>query len=133
MLEKASIDGLTGALNRKSAEAKIGELMQNKNCKGYLFMIDIDDFKTVNDTMGHAMGDLALINLVKILKEKQRALRFWMCWRPPRRNRILPSVLVLRLILQQDRITKTCICLRTMQCMFQRKQARTVSMLITEL
>lgn len=27
LLEKASIDGLTGALNRKSAEAKIGELM----------------------------------------------------------------------------------------------------------
>lgn len=72
LLEKASIDGLTGALNRKSAEAKIGELMQNKNCKGYLFMIDIDDFKTVNDTMGHAMGDLALINLVKILKENFR-------------------------------------------------------------
>ena len=66
--EKASIDGLTGALNRKSAEAKINELMQDPNCHGYLFMIDIDDFKTVNDTMGHAMGDLALINLVKLLK-----------------------------------------------------------------
>lgn len=70
--EKASIDGLTGALNRKSAEAKINTLMQNQNCRGYLFMIDIDDFKTVNDTMGHAMGDLALINLVKILKENFR-------------------------------------------------------------
>ena len=66
--KKASIDGLTGALNRKSAEAKINELMQDPNCHGYLFMIDIDDFKTVNDTMGHAMGDLALINLVKLLK-----------------------------------------------------------------
>ena len=70
--EKASIDGLTGALNRKSAEQKINTLMQDKDCKGYLFMLDIDDFKTVNDTMGHAIGDLALIKLVKILKEHFR-------------------------------------------------------------
>ena len=70
--EKASIDGLTGALNRKSAEQKINTLMQDRDCRGYLFMLDIDDFKTVNDTMGHAMGDLALITLVKILKEHFR-------------------------------------------------------------
>lgn len=70
--EKASIDGLTGALNRKAAELQINTLMGDKNCKGYLFMIDVDDFKTVNDTLGHAMGDLALINLVKLLKENFR-------------------------------------------------------------
>lgn len=70
--EKASIDGLTGALNRKAAELQINTLIEDKNCKGYLFMIDVDDFKTVNDTLGHAMGDLALINLVKLLKENFR-------------------------------------------------------------
>lgn len=70
--EKASIDGLTSALNRKAAELQINILMEDKNCKGYLFMIDVDDFKTVNDTLGHAMGDLALINLVKLLKENFR-------------------------------------------------------------
>ena len=72
LLEKASIDGLTGALNRKSAEQRIAALMQDRDCKGYLFMLDIDDFKTVNDTMGHAIGDLALITLVKYLKEHFR-------------------------------------------------------------
>ena len=70
--EKASVDGLTGALNRKAAEQKINTLMQDKECKGYLLMLDIDDFKTVNDTMGHAIGDLALITLVKLLKEHFR-------------------------------------------------------------
>ena len=70
--EKASVDGLTGALNRKAAEQKINALMQDKECKGYLLMLDIDDFKTVNDTLGHAIGDLALITLVKLLKEHFR-------------------------------------------------------------
>ena len=70
--EKAPVDGLTGALNRKAAEQKINTLMQDKECKGYLLMLDIDDFKTVNDTMGHAIGDLALITLVKLLKEHFR-------------------------------------------------------------
>ena len=38
---------LTGSpQNRESAA-----LMQDRDCKGYLFMLDIDDFKTVNDTM----------------------------------------------------------------------------------
>lgn len=68
LLEKASIDGLTGALNRKSAEQKINMLMQERDFNGFLFLLDIDDFKTVNDTMGHAIGDLALSTLVKILK-----------------------------------------------------------------
>ena len=68
LLEQASIDGLTGALNRKSAEQKINMLMQERDFNGFLFLLDIDDFKTVNDTMGHAIGDLALSTLVKILK-----------------------------------------------------------------
>ena len=70
--ERAELDGLTGALNRKSIEKKIQQLIKEKDCQGFLFMIDVDDFKQVNDTMGHAMGDQALIHLVELLKDNFR-------------------------------------------------------------
>jgi diguanylate cyclase (GGDEF)-like protein len=59
----ATQDGLTGLLNRGAfLEAAAEELARSKaaNGGGSLILADLDHFKAVNDTFGHAAGDLAL-------------------------------------------------------------------------
>jgi diguanylate cyclase (GGDEF)-like protein len=68
----ATIDGLTGVFNRihftGMAELAFRELQKsNKNLS--LVMMDIDNFKLVNDRYGHLAGDKVLQELVKCLKE----------------------------------------------------------------
>lgn len=68
---RAEHDGMTGLLNRSSFVEKTEELlqksqMQNRSCA--IMYIDIDYFKSVNDTYGHAFGDQVLIQLARILK-----------------------------------------------------------------
>lgn len=66
--EKASItsaaqkDGLTGLYNRKAFDDIVNDFVAKKpnNKEGALFIIDMDNFKTVNDSLGHLQGDEAL-------------------------------------------------------------------------
>ena len=55
MLYKASHDALTGLLNRGAIERVIYEA--DPSSDWYLIMFDIDNFKQINDTFGHQMGD----------------------------------------------------------------------------
>ncbi len=64
--EKAETDLLTGLLNKISTEQKVTDYLTeagNKGQSAILFLIDIDNFKKVNDTMGHAFGDELLAGL----------------------------------------------------------------------
>lgn len=64
--EKADTDLLTGLNNKLATERKIREYMEERpNSLGMLFVIDIDNFKKINDTMGHAFGDEVLRSLGK--------------------------------------------------------------------
>ncbi len=64
--EKAETDLLTGLLNKISTEQKVTDYLaeaKSKDQSAILFLIDIDNFKKVNDTMGHAFGDELLAGL----------------------------------------------------------------------
>lgn len=64
-------DYLTGILNRRSGEYRIEE--QLAKGEGALLVIDLDNFKKVNDTYGHMMGDYVLRQVADILKMHESA------------------------------------------------------------
>ncbi|HKJ71944.1 MAG TPA: diguanylate cyclase [Gammaproteobacteria bacterium] len=81
--QQAAYDPLTGALNRR----RFGELLEREQDRvdrygtaASLIMMDIDHFKTVNDTRGHAAGDGVLQGLTGLIRDRLRqtdALARW--------------------------------------------------------
>lgn len=71
----ARIDELTGINNRR-AFFENGEFLHNQTQRtGNVYavlMIDIDDFKTINDTYGHSAGDSVIINVANVLSSASR-------------------------------------------------------------
>lgn len=68
---QAEIDQLTGLLNRSAAKDKI-DLAVRSTGGGAMFMIDLDGFKRVNDTLGHLVGDALLRDVAENLKQHFR-------------------------------------------------------------
>ncbi|MBP1547274.1 MAG: diguanylate cyclase [Oscillospiraceae bacterium] len=56
---KSNKDALTGLWNRAHTEEKVSEMI-GKGIKGALFMMDMDNFKAINDNYGHMAGDATL-------------------------------------------------------------------------
>lgn len=68
--EIASKDPLTKALNRRSFNNILNDNFDNKESAPFgLIILDIDDFKKVNDTYGHNAGDQVLIRLSSIIHD----------------------------------------------------------------
>jgi diguanylate cyclase len=68
-------DTLTGALNRKgleeAVEREVGRA-RRRNSAMCMAMLDIDNFKKINDTYGHDIGDQALMHLAQVVRETLR-------------------------------------------------------------
>ena len=66
LLHKAEFDSLSGLLNKGSFEKKVEQqITKNANQICALLIIDLDNFKMINDTLGHSMGDAVIIDVAK--------------------------------------------------------------------
>lgn len=75
MKQLAYYDRVTGIANRHFFEERIAQALANAERYGtacYLLMIDLDDFKIVNDKLGHHVGDLLLRHVSESLKRMMR-------------------------------------------------------------
>ena len=69
VLEKdIQLDAMTGLFNRKYTEKHINSLLKEKRAGGLLLLLDLDEFKKVNDMNGHQAGDALIKEIAAILK-----------------------------------------------------------------
>lgn len=71
-LERLSVtDPLTGLLNRRGLQKSLDgiiERLRNDDQPVLVLLVDLDDFKTINDSLGHAVGDIALKEVAQRLQ-----------------------------------------------------------------
>ncbi len=68
----AHLDDLTGVGNRRALERYLSSLSARNVESIALLMTDVDDFKTINDRYGHAAGDVALVEVARVLERSIR-------------------------------------------------------------
>lgn len=72
--EKSRRDLTTGLLNKTAMEEEISNYLANRpvQARDALIILDIDDFKHVNDLHGHLVGDAVILRLSQVMKEIYR-------------------------------------------------------------
>lgn len=68
-------DQLTGVLNRKGLDEVLQKEINRQQRQGVplsLALLDVDNFKSINDMRGHSVGDLALVHLVEVVQKTLR-------------------------------------------------------------
>jgi diguanylate cyclase len=77
MSELVREDQLTGSLNRRGLEDVFERELarsERRHSPFCIAMLDLDDFKRINDTHGHSAGDEVLIHLVRVIKDTLRTM-----------------------------------------------------------
>jgi diguanylate cyclase (GGDEF)-like protein len=69
----ASTDVLTGIYNRTFFEAELDRLKSSRRYPVGVIVVDLDGLKEINDTRGHAAGDLMICKSAEVLKESVRS------------------------------------------------------------
>lgn len=70
LVNMAKTDSLTGLVNRRGFNEALSKVLsRNKGKQLFLFLVDIDNFKQINDSHGHLIGDQILIRVATLLKE----------------------------------------------------------------
>ena len=69
---QSETDPLTGLANRRHFQAAIKGLTSSEGLAASVFLIDIDHFKRINDSFGHAAGDAVLIDIADRLRQAVR-------------------------------------------------------------
>ena len=71
LVEKMESDSLTGLYNKVATQEHIQRgLLQHPDKLFAFFILDIDNFKNVNDTCGHAAGDMVIAGFAEMLKKR---------------------------------------------------------------
>ncbi|MCW2951587.1 MAG: hypothetical protein JWQ48_757 [Conexibacter sp.] len=76
---EALFDELTGMLNRKALLTRVREIEQQTSISGEpvaIMLADLDHFKAINDTFGHAAGDLVLRDVAGLMRQQLSAVHF---------------------------------------------------------
>ena len=107
-MQEANInsDALTGMNNRRKAEDYLTDMLKNVSEKKplYLYMGDLNNFKKINDTYGHAVGDEALVLCSQALKRtigqyggfaaRYGGDEFLLSWQPDKTEESDPEALI---------------------------------------
>ena len=75
--EQVREDQLTGTLNRRGMDDALGRELARVRRNGKplsVMVLDVDDFKKLNDSHGHAAGDAALVHLARVIKHTVRPI-----------------------------------------------------------
>jgi diguanylate cyclase (GGDEF)-like protein/PAS domain S-box-containing protein len=75
----AEVDELTGVPNRRTFLAVLSDHLASRrreDSRGALLVLDLDGFKELNDTLGHAVGDRLLVHAARAMEERLRTSDF---------------------------------------------------------
>jgi diguanylate cyclase (GGDEF)-like protein/PAS domain S-box-containing protein len=66
----ANHDPLTGLLNRRAIAGQLRDRLKRRGRSGALLLLDVDNFKDVNDLRGHPVGDAVILELTELLRTR---------------------------------------------------------------